>query len=147
MVLALAMNKGRSSSYMLKKVTKFACAVGLATGHRLHVRWIPSESNVADFPSRHIKCPGSTSHHGKIPSAIEPEEDQAAGVHESFRDDFERLPPQGSQVLPRPILDFSPREDQDAGRNSHLGQEPLDDPLLPHALGQQGSQQPPLNFP
>ena len=52
MSLCLASTKGRSSSPNLLHVgRKFAC-LSLATNIRIVTRWIPSELNIADGPSR-----------------------------------------------------------------------------------------------
>eukprot|EP00435_Cladocopium_sp_Y103_P024584 s857_g6.t1 len=50
--LTLSACKGRGKSGFLTKPLRKACALALATGSKLHVRWIPSEWNVADRPSR-----------------------------------------------------------------------------------------------
>lgn len=50
--LTLSASKGRGKSSFLTKPLRQLCAFALATGSKLHVRWIPSEWNVADRPSR-----------------------------------------------------------------------------------------------
>ena len=57
--LALAVGKGRSGGEQLRPVCRHLCALSLAAGVRLHCRWIPSELNPADEPSRR-RC------HGKV---------------------------------------------------------------------------------
>ena len=52
MVLNLASCKGRSGSPLLVPVLREMCATMLATGSFFSCRWIPSELNVADDPSR-----------------------------------------------------------------------------------------------
>ena len=52
-VVYWAVNKGRSSSRFLYPRVKAIAAWLLATGCRLHLVWVPSELNPADFPSRH----------------------------------------------------------------------------------------------
>lgn len=50
--LTLGVCKGRAKSSFLTKPLRKICALSLATGSKFHVRWIPSEWNVADRPSR-----------------------------------------------------------------------------------------------
>lgn len=50
--LTLSVCKGRAKSSFLTRPLRKICALALATGSRIHVRWIPSEWNVADQPSR-----------------------------------------------------------------------------------------------
>lgn len=52
MTLTLAVGKGRSGSPLLRGTLRELAAITLATGTRLVSRWIPSEHNVADGPSR-----------------------------------------------------------------------------------------------
>jgi hypothetical protein len=52
MPLALAVCKGRANSKHLLPSLRHICALSLATGCRLHCRWLPSQLNVADLPSR-----------------------------------------------------------------------------------------------
>eukprot|EP00974_Lingulodinium_polyedra_P129674 11210932-Lingulodinium_polyedra.AAC.1 len=52
MTVALASDKGRTSSPGLLGVSRRLCAFLLASGCVLRVRWIASESNPADGPSR-----------------------------------------------------------------------------------------------
>ena len=56
MSLCLAATKGRSSSEMLLPTLRFIAVVSLATGHRFITRWVPSEYNAADGPSRGWKA-------------------------------------------------------------------------------------------
>ena len=51
-VVVGALGKGRASSHQLLRLCRMAAAVQLACGIRLYLRWVPSESNVADGPSR-----------------------------------------------------------------------------------------------
>lgn len=53
MGVVLSIQKGRSSSYGLLRIIQRISSHCLASGVRLHVRWVPSELNVADAPSRH----------------------------------------------------------------------------------------------
>ncbi|CAK0858696.1 unnamed protein product, partial [Prorocentrum cordatum] len=52
LALALAVGKGRSGSPHLVRALRRLSGVTLARGLRLLVRWVPSERNVADKPSR-----------------------------------------------------------------------------------------------
>ena len=52
MSVTLALTKGRSSSSPMNRVCRQIAALTFATGMHLHLRWIPSELNPADFPSR-----------------------------------------------------------------------------------------------
>ena len=52
--LTLGACKGRAKSGFLSKPLRMICAFALATGSKFHVRWIPSEWNTADRPSRAI---------------------------------------------------------------------------------------------
>ena len=60
--LALGVCKGRSGSSLLNNTCRQVCALSLASDCRVHVRWIPSERNAADKPSRqplsgsHLQC-------------------------------------------------------------------------------------------
>ena len=52
LAVVLALQKGRCSNYGLLRIIRRISAHCLVTGIRLSVRWVPSESNVADKPSR-----------------------------------------------------------------------------------------------
>ena len=52
MGVVLAVSKGRCSSYGLLRLLRRLSAHILATGIRLHLRWVPSELNTADADSR-----------------------------------------------------------------------------------------------
>lgn len=52
MSVILALQKGRCSSYPLLRLVRRVWAHSLASGIRLHPRWVPSERNVADKDSR-----------------------------------------------------------------------------------------------
>jgi hypothetical protein len=52
MVVIGAVNKGRSSSQQLLRRLRFLSALLMASGIRLFLRWLPSEINPADGPSR-----------------------------------------------------------------------------------------------
>ena len=50
--LVFAANKGRAHSYDMLRITQQLSALSLAGGFSYRVRWIPSEHNTADGPSR-----------------------------------------------------------------------------------------------
>lgn len=50
--VVLACQKGRCSSYPLLRIIRRIAAHSLAAGLKIYVRWVPSEFNVADGPSR-----------------------------------------------------------------------------------------------
>ena len=52
LALALACAKGRGSSSLTNRTCQQLCALALASDSKFHVRWIPSERNCADRPSR-----------------------------------------------------------------------------------------------
>ena len=52
MSIVLAIDKGRCADFKLLVVLRKLCALCLVFGLRLRVRWIPSERNLADKPSR-----------------------------------------------------------------------------------------------
>ena len=54
--VVLAISKGRSSSFGMLHVSLGIAAYSLASGIRSRVRWIPSEVNLADGPSRGIQA-------------------------------------------------------------------------------------------
>ena len=53
--LVLSATKGRGKSKYLIGPLRRLAALGLACGSKVHVRWVPSELNVADAPSRAIR--------------------------------------------------------------------------------------------
>lgn len=55
-VVVGAVSKGRSSSQPLLRRLRAISALVLASGLQLHVKWIPSELNPADEPSRRFTC-------------------------------------------------------------------------------------------
>ena len=57
LVASCAVSKGRSDSRAMLRVTQSVAALCLATGCVLHCRWLPSEWNVADGPSRGLAVP------------------------------------------------------------------------------------------
>lgn len=52
MSVVLALTKGRSSTRSMNRICRQVAALELMTGMQLSLRWIPSELNPADFPSR-----------------------------------------------------------------------------------------------
>ena len=56
MALCLAISRGRSSSASLKLATRQVAARSFACGIKCATRWDPSESNIADGPSRGLSC-------------------------------------------------------------------------------------------
>eukprot|EP00971_Amphidinium_carterae_P199943 3968240-Amphidinium_carterae.1 len=57
LVCAGCLSKGRSSSSGLCRVSRQWCALQLASGVNVSLRWLPSEQNPADIPSRqHMFC-------------------------------------------------------------------------------------------
>ena len=62
--LCLALCKGRSSSPHLIQTCRLVCAHSLATGVLIRTRWIASESNPADEPSRRFEIKRTPHHFG-----------------------------------------------------------------------------------
>ena len=58
MAATLALTKGRSSQPGMLRVTRQWCALVLAFGLDPRLRWVPSERNPADAPSRRYIAPG-----------------------------------------------------------------------------------------
>ncbi|CAK0811898.1 unnamed protein product [Prorocentrum cordatum] len=56
-----AVARFRSDSRSMMRVTQAIAALSLATGSALHYRWLPSEWNVADSPSRGLWAPAAPS--------------------------------------------------------------------------------------
>ena len=52
MSVVLALSKGRSSAGAMNRICRQVAALELATGMHVHTRWLPSELNPADLPSR-----------------------------------------------------------------------------------------------
>ncbi|CAE7265927.1 AMY1.1 [Symbiodinium sp. CCMP2592] len=57
MSLAFAATKGRATNFALLRITQQLSALSLAGDFQLRLRWVPSEVNVADGPSRGILLP------------------------------------------------------------------------------------------
>ena len=58
MALCFAANKGRASNFGILRVLQQIGSVALASGLTIRTRWIPSEFNCADGPSRGQVCAG-----------------------------------------------------------------------------------------
>lgn len=54
----MAVNKGRCHNVAMLRITQKIAALALAGGFTVRLRWIPSELNVADGPSRGHLLPG-----------------------------------------------------------------------------------------
>ena len=92
--LVLALNKGRSSKPRIAKICRAFAALSLASGSRFVARWVPSEYNPADAPSRRFEKAG------KAASALASGEATARGPREvdrvrstSFMHEAQRHPP------------------------------------------------------
>ena len=59
--LVLALNKGRSSRPRIARICCAFAALSLASGTRFVARWVPSELNPADAPSRRFEKKGKAS--------------------------------------------------------------------------------------
>ena len=59
LALALAINKGRAHNFSLLRIAQQVSALAIAGGFTVRVRWVPSELNVSDGPSRGQVQPGS----------------------------------------------------------------------------------------
>ena len=80
MTAAVAYDKGRASSYKLRRVLEQASALTLASGSMFRMRWIPSEWNPADRPSQGgwgpsepehlINCWGFKSNHPRSETSL-----------------------------------------------------------------------------
>eukprot|EP00959_Pyramimonas_sp_CCMP1952_P257911 5389913-Pyramimonas_sp.AAC.1 len=64
MSLTLAAAKGRAASHRLLGVCRVLFAVGVAAYLKVQVRWLPSEWNPSDGPSRRFQPQGPKSVHG-----------------------------------------------------------------------------------
>ena len=71
LALGFALGKGRSSNFAMLRVLQQVAALSLASGIQLRPRWIPSEFNVADGPSRGQKRPGSYSPEWKANTQVQ----------------------------------------------------------------------------
>ncbi|CAK9019752.1 1 [Durusdinium trenchii] len=59
MALCFALAKGRSARFDMLRVLQRVGSICLACGITLRPRWVPSEFNIADAPSRGFRSPGS----------------------------------------------------------------------------------------
>ena len=78
--LVLAATIGRAKSPLLRSILKQVAALQLFTGTHVHVRWIPSELNVADAPSRGIWL-GSSARSSKQVAAVSPNEANVSALN------------------------------------------------------------------
>ena len=62
-----ALTKGRTSAHLLLRRLRPTCALLLASGIRLSVRWIPSKLNPADGPSRRYEFDSTLGYPGEGP--------------------------------------------------------------------------------
>ena len=60
LALAMSLSKGRSHNFGMLRVCQQYAALALATNTSVRVRWVPSELNLADGPSRGELAPGSS---------------------------------------------------------------------------------------
>ena len=65
--LALACGKGRAASPHLAPILRSLCALSLCTGAKSSVRWVPSELNPADAPSRRSPVPSAPAYVSPFP--------------------------------------------------------------------------------
>ena len=57
--LVLAVNKGRAHNVAILRITQQISSLCVAGGFTIRLRWVPSELNLADGPSRGQVCPGA----------------------------------------------------------------------------------------
>ena len=118
--LALALTKGRGSSYIANRSCQQLCALSLASDCKFFVRWIPSERNCADKPSRSplivqnvssdsASCHGSRGSHPAAPCG----ESQLPGSAPTQKH-RRAASAKGTEETSRPSLD-----------SGHLGGEPI----------------------
>ena len=108
MSLCLALTRGRSSSSALCGAARRVCAHALASNSRFCFRWIPSERNPADGPSRGKRPDGSS---WKLQATDSPHvstahyENSPVPVDSPSHDHDRQIPP-----LPYPILEPKPTQ-------------------------------------
>ena len=66
MSVTLAISKGRASDFALLSICRKIAAYSVACRFRIRVRWIPSELNIADAPSRRFMTPALLEHEARI---------------------------------------------------------------------------------
>ena len=76
--VVLAISKGRCADFGLLRIIRRIAAHSLATGIRFVVRWVPSELNIADGPSRMWEP-----QHGQIRGSKEQPKKSCEGFHEA----------------------------------------------------------------
>ena len=74
LALALACCKGRGSSHLSNRTCQQLCALALVGDCKFYVRWIPSERNCADRPSR---CPSFKCSEPYAPPGLKPKRFQS----------------------------------------------------------------------
>lgn len=92
LALALAINKGRAHSYALLRIAQQIASIALAGQLTIRVRWVYSEINVADGPSRGQIQPGSFKglHPGKSSATCEKLDKQAVKEGDFEQEDSRR---------------------------------------------------------
>ena len=94
--LALCLTRGRSSNVAMLQLCRRAGASSLATGWKMHCRWVRSEVNVSDEPSR---LPPRTQRYGK-PCAGR-RDDSTSRPRETAYDDAAPAPSQRRDLCSR----------------------------------------------
>ena len=83
LALCFAVVKGRSAKFSMLRVLQQLGAIGLACGITIRPRWIPSEWNVADGPSRQQARPGPYCKEGHTNSAKNVEQPNPSSFHQT----------------------------------------------------------------
>ena len=97
--LVLALAKGRAGSSHLLPTCRAVCALAFAAGFSVHTRWIHSEANPADRPSRIF--PDSRKQHGAEGSDSPPSQGTSISHHRGRGEDQGEV--QGSQAPAGPL--------------------------------------------
>ena len=99
--LALAVHKGRARSFDILRITQQVAALTIAGGFSVRLRWIASEQNVADGPSRGQIEPGPYRPGDRETVKTECEEDSVEsgeGDCSTFKAGGEKAPIQPIQI-------------------------------------------------
>ena len=99
--LALAVHKGRARSFDILRITQQVAALSIAGGFSVRLRWIASEHNVADGPSRGQIEPGPYRPGDRETVKTECEEDaveSGEGDCSTFKAGGEKAPTQPIQI-------------------------------------------------
>ena len=102
--LALAVHKGRARSFDILRITQQVAALSIAGGFSVRLRWIASEHNVADGPSRGQIEPGPYRPGDRDTVKTECEEDaveSGKGDCSTFKAGGEKAPIQPIQIQKR----------------------------------------------